>query len=143
RTTFVKGKKIGFQLEGYSNSSKSLWVYSSPEESKLLETVDVLSTGENYVSLLVVKKKNRFAKKFDTFYVLLDAKTGKELYNFQMQDNNQEELSILNAFIDDKTGKAIVVGEYYAPGDEVMTSKSLGLYVREVEKDGTYGNFKK
>jgi len=36
-----------------------------------------------------------------------------------------------------------LTGEYYKPGDNVLKDKSLGLYIREIESNGSDVNFKK
>lgn len=139
----VDNKKYGYNVAKYDNSLKELWKYGSAEDSKMIEKADVLSADENHILLQIAKSKSQMTAKFDSYLILLDTKTGKELYNFQMQDDNEAQLSILNAFMTDTDGESLVVGEFYAPKDNIMKDKSMGLYTRGVENNGEYSFFKK
>lgn len=143
RLANVDNRKYGYVVSKYDNTLHQLWAYGSDVDSKLIERADVLSADENHVLLQIAKSKSQMTAKFDTYLILLDTKTGKELYNFQMQDDNEGQLSVLNAFIIDDSGDALVVGEFYAPNDNVLKDKSLGIYARGVERNGEYSVFKK
>jgi hypothetical protein len=139
----VKNKDIGFVLHGLDNNMKETWSYATDPVSKLFESASVLSIDDQYALLMIMKKKSLASKKFDSFLMLVDTKTGDVKYNFQMQDNNEAQLSVLNGFVNDDSGEAFIVGEYYAPGDDVAKDKSMGLYIRGVETNGEYSVFKK
>jgi len=139
----VKNKDYGFVVHGLDNKMNEIWSYSSDTESKMAFLASVLSVDENYALLMVMEKKQIYTQKFDSYVVLIDTKSGEVKYNFQMQDDNEAQLSVLNGFVDPETGIALVVGEYYAPGDDVAKDKSLGLYMRGVETNGEYSVYKK
>ena len=143
RYATIPKRKDGYSLTRYDNNLKEVWSYKSDPNSKLIESGTVLSVDKDYVLVQVTKSKSILTSKFDTFLVLLDAHSGKPFYNFQMQDDNEAQLSILNGFMIDDEGTTLLMGEYYAPGDNVLKDKSLGLYARGVEKNGEYSFFKK
>ncbi len=143
RYATIDQRKDGYSLTRYDNNLKEIWSYKSDPDSKLIENGSVLSVNKDYILVQVTKLKSLLTSKFDTYLVLLDAHTGKAFYNFQMQDDNEAQLSVLNAFMIDDDGTALMMGEYYAPGDNVLKDKSIGLYARGVEKNGEYSFFKK
>lgn len=138
----VDRRKDGFIIARFDNTLKEVWAYESDPTSKMIESAAVLSVDKDYILVQITKLKSLMSSKFDTYLMLLDAKTGKPYYDFQMQDNNEAQLSVLNAFMSED-GEALILGEFYAPGDNVLKDKSLGLYARVVEKNGEYGLFKK
>lgn len=136
-------KKLGFVIKSYDNNLKTRWTYGSDSDSKEVERASILFSDDNYILLSISKQKSMTTSKFDSYLALIDIKTGKPYYNFQMQDDNEAQLSVLNAFVIDETGEAYVVGEYYAPGDNILKDKSMGIYIRGVEQNGEYSAFKK
>jgi hypothetical protein len=143
RSTFTKNDRDGYEIQAYNNDMSSKWIYGSNPESDLLEYSDILYCSENYIGITVIKKKTMMTKKFDTDFILLDAKTGKELCNVPMRDVTDGELSLLNIFVDDAKAEVLLTGEYYMPKDEVMKDKSIGMYVKRVRTDGSDIVFKK
>lgn len=136
RSNWERKKKQGFDVEAMDNNAKRLWIYKSNPESDLLEFGDIMEVTSRYVAVSVLKKNNIFAKAYDTYFLLLDAKTGKKLFEMPMKDKNEGELSLLNCFTDEDNGQVTMVGEYYKPGDEVLKDKSLGLFIKIVDEAG-------
>jgi uncharacterized protein YegP (UPF0339 family) len=143
RSTFTKNDRDGYEIQAYNNDMSSKWIFGSNPESELLEYSDILYSSENYVGITVIKRKTKLTKKFDTDFILIDAKTGKVLCNTPMRDVTDGELSLLNIFVDDSNGETFLTGEYYLPKDEVMKDKSIGMYVKKVRTDGSEIIFKK
>jgi hypothetical protein len=143
RSNWERKKKQGFDVEAMDNTAKRLWIYKSEEESDLLEFGDIMEVTEKFVAVSVLKKKSIMAKAFDTYFLLLDAKTGKKLMELPMRDKNDGELSLLNCFTDEEKEEITLVGEFYNPGDEVMKDKSLGLFIKIIGKTGTEVKYQK
>jgi len=143
RNTYQKDKKLGYQIEAYDNNMKSKWTHGTPEKSEFVEGADVLHSGEKYVTLSVIKKKSALTRKFDTYFVLLDAVTGKELIHTKMVDNVEGLLTVMSTYVDEAEDEILIVGEYFKPDDDVMKDESLGLYVRSIDRGGEDIKFKK
>ena len=125
RMSFTKNEKLGYLVEGYDNNMKLIWTVSSPEKSEMVETADVLFVSDTYMVLAIARKKNLLTKNVDMFMAVVDAKTGKMLFEKPMKDDN--EWSVLNIFIDPQTSQIYYFGEYYPKGSEMMKSKSEGV----------------
>jgi hypothetical protein len=143
RQTFTKNDKIGYEIVAYDNNMKTMWTYGSNPKSDMIETADVMYTSANYVAIGIIKKKNKMTKNFDSYFAVVDAKTGKELFNIPVRDKNDGEMSVLNCFVDEEKSEIMLVGEYYKPGDEVLKDNSLGLYARNMDMNGSDIAFKK
>jgi hypothetical protein len=136
RSTFTKDGKYGYELEAYDNKMGTMWTYASPPKSDMVELCDILYCTDKFIGLSVVKKKSAMSSKVEYYFVMLDAKTGKEFYNIPVEDEKNAKMSLLNCFIDDN-GQAALVGEFYLPNDEVFKDKSQGLYIRTLALDGS------
>lgn len=89
RSNWEKKKKQGFDVEAMDNNAKRLWIYKSDEDSDLLEFGDIMEVNDKFVAVSVLKKKGIYAKAFDTYFLVLDAKTGKKLMELPMKDKNE------------------------------------------------------
>lgn len=143
RVSAIKEKKLGYKTVAYDNNMKQLWEYGSASDAAETEVAEVIATDENYVLLHVTKSRSRAAAKLEPYLILLDAKTGKTLYDFKTVDENDGLLSVINGFLPDDSGEAFIVGEYYDPTSNPGKDKSMGLYMLGVEKNGEYSFFKK
>lgn len=141
RQQVVKNDKYGYLVTAYDNNMKELWRAKSDENSKEIEVADIMTSDNNYVSVSLMKKSGMMSKKFDTYYMLIDAKTGKTLFTKAMQD--QSDLSLMNVTIDDKSKNVVLTGEYFAPGDDQGNSKSQGMYFMVTDMSGERVEFKK
>ena len=136
RQTFTKNDKLGYEIVAYNNEADEVWSYGSKEDSKLVETAEFNDVTENLIALTVYKKKNNMTREMDLFCLLLDAKTGKKVAEVEMGNESAGRQSLMKAFVDDKTQKIVLMGEFYKPGDDMLKDKSLGLYMRELSLAG-------
>lgn len=134
RQSFTKNDKLGYTFEGFDNNMKSLWKTGSSDKSDMVETADIVTTSDNYVSAMVSRKKNLMTKKQDMFFQFIDAKTGKLVFEREMKDKN--EMSIINVFVDEAKSDIVIFGEYYPIGEEMMKSKSEGVFVLNLDLNG-------
>ena len=139
RYTPVKNKKMGYELEAFSNSMKTLWKGGSSSSSEQTEIADIQYTSQKYIASIIGRTKK---KDMESFYQILDAKTGKKIFETPMKENGSE-LSALNIFVDEARERSIILGEYYAPGQEIANSKSMGLYAMYIDMEGNKSGYKK
>ncbi len=137
RKGYTKNDKVGYELAAYDNTLNELWSFGSDPKSKLLEFSDVMSASEKYVALSVIRKQSMLTKKFDSFFILLDAVTGKKIMEVPMRDKMNSEFSLINLVMDDEKNEVLLLGEYYKPGDEVLKDQSQGVYVQRLDLNGS------
>ena len=121
---------------------KPLWNIGSNVNSDLLEFVDIVYSSSKFVIGGVGKKKSMMSNNADMFAIAVDATTGKRAFEIPLKDGNSE-LSLINCFANEETGIIGLVGEYYAPGDDVIKGKSQGLYVMTLDMTGKRTHFSK
>lgn len=134
RQSFAKNEKVGYSLEAYDNNMKIIWTYGSSPTSELVEACDVIFSSDKYVVISVMRKKSLMTRNMDSFISVIDAKTGKLVFEKAMKDDN--EWSVLNVFIDDEKSTLYYFGEYYPKGEEVMKSKSEGVVMMTFDLTG-------
>lgn len=136
RQTFTKNKKQAFELTYYDSKAKSGWSYSSPEDSKLIELLDVNEVTEKYVTATIYRKKNVMTNKVNLAFLILDTKTGKKIAELPMGNEDDGKKSVAKSFVDTDNKKIVLIGEYYKSGDDIYKDKSQGLYVMDVSFKG-------
>ncbi|CAN5591865.1 hypothetical protein BH11BAC2_BH11BAC2_23330 [soil metagenome] len=141
KQSLVKNDKYGYTIEAFGNDMSPLWTYGSDVKSDLLEVADVVYSSSKYVVAYVIRKKSLLTNKMDGAIVVLDAVTGKKLFEKPMKEDS--ELSVMNCFVNEETNTFNVIGEYYLPGEEIMKSKSVGLFAMVLDKTGSKQLFKK
>ena len=129
-------------MEAYDNNLNQLYTIGSDENSKLVESGDIIYTSKDLVGLNVLRRKNRTAASYDLFFQLIDAKSGKVNFEKPLKDNGAD-LSMLNCFIDETNKTIITSGEYFAPGDDQGKDKSQGMYFLTFDFSGTQKELKK
>jgi hypothetical protein len=134
--TSTKNDKMGYAFTAYDNNMKKLWSVGSSPTSKLLESADLTFSSEDYAGVAIARKKNMMTKEFDTYISLLDCKTGKFLFEKELKGENKGEMSVLNMFFDKEKKQLALFGEYYAPGDEVLKSRSQGIFIMSYDESG-------
>lgn len=142
KQSFLKNEKLGYQIEAFGPDAKSLWKFGSDEKSEMIETAEVVFSAEKYIGLNVARKKGMMTKSYDGFFIMLDATTGKKIYEYPLRDKGSE-LSLINSYIDENSGKVYIVGDYYPEGSEIMKSKSVGLFVNVLDSKGVQDKFVK
>lgn len=141
RSTFTKNEKVGYQISAYDNAAKVVWTFASKADSKLVETVEIVDVSEEVISATVYKKKNAMTREMEVFCLLLNSKTGKLIKEFSLGTDETGKKSILKSFINEKTGKLLLVGEFYKPKDDILKDRSQGLYLQELTLEGDEVSF--
>jgi hypothetical protein len=136
RNTFVKNDKLGYEIVAYDNNAKEIWSYGTDPNSSLVETSEIVDVSENILTATVAKKKNMMTKEMDMYCLILDTKTGKKIKEFQLGTEATGRKSILKSFINEKTQKIIIVGEYFKPKDDYLKDKSQGIFAMELDLSG-------
>jgi len=136
RQTFTKNKKLGYEIVAYNNEAEEVWSYGSSETSTLVETAELNDVNEELLAVTVYKKKNNMTREMDLFCLLLNTKSGKLIAEVEMGNETAGRQSLMKAFVDGKTQKIVLMGEFYKPGDDMLKDKSLGLYMRELSLEG-------
>lgn len=137
RQGMVKNKKLGYEIVAYDNDMNELWKYGSSGSSMLVESVEIGQVSTDFIGATVQRKKSLMTKKYDSFFLLLDAESGEEVTEIAMGDSDAGKLSILKNYADEANNSIILIGEYYAPGDDVLKDKSQGLFLKEISEDGS------
>jgi hypothetical protein len=130
----VKNEKISYELRAFNNDMTKKWTYA-PKESGMMESANVVWTNDKYMLITIMKMKNAFDKPDHAFLLLVDTETGKKVFETKMIQSGNN-LSVLNGFIDPGTQQIYLVGEYYGASDNLISDKSLGLYVMQMDMGG-------
>ncbi len=141
RQTYAKNEKLGYSLEAMNNDITPAWTYNSDPKSEMLEAANMLYATSSTVIAHVIKKKGMMSKKYDTYLLIVDGKTGKKVMEKSMQD--QSDLSLLSCNVNEEKNEIIISGEYFAPGDDQANSKSVGIYFMTLDLTGKQLTFKK
>jgi len=141
KQAFVKNDKLGYAIDAYGNDLKPLWSYASNRNSDLVEAADVIYSSEKYVVANIARKNNISTKSYDGFIVVIDAVSGKKLFEKPLKEDS--ELSVMNCFVNEATDVFNIIGEYYTPGEEILKSKSLGLFALSLDITGAKKMYKK
>jgi hypothetical protein len=143
RQTFAKNKKLGYEIIGYDNSAKEIWKYSSAETSSQVETADINEASEKNISLTITRKKNLMTKQTNEAFVLLNAEDGTVKCEVELGNETSGKLALLKTYNDETNETVLLIGEYYKPGDDMLKDKSQGLFLKEINGNGTENKFKK
>jgi len=136
RNGYTKNERSGYEVTAYDNEMNEMWSFGSEPNSKLLEYSTIMSASDKYVALSVTRKEKLFSKSYDSYFILLDATTGNKIMEVPMKDKTHGELSLINLQVDSGQNGVLLMGEYYAPGDEVLKDQSQGLYMQRIDMTG-------
>tara|TARA_R110002050_G_scaffold94765_3_gene197346 strand:- start:80793 stop:82322 length:1530 start_codon:yes stop_codon:yes gene_type:complete len=121
-------KKIGYGLKYIATDGGSSWDYNSPDEIKEIMSINPIEVNEDVIVALQSSKKSMMSQTIKFKVIVIDIKTGKLLFEKEFDRDNNPRL-ITNAFLtNDK--KVVLLGEYFEKGDNVIKSKSLGLFAQ-------------
>ena len=119
-------KKLGYGLKYIATDGGSSWDYNSPDDTKEIMTINPIEVNEEVLVALQASKKSALSQTIKFKVLVIDIKTGKLLFEKEFDRENNPRL-ITNAFLtDDK--KVVLLGEYFEKGDNIIKSKSLGLF---------------
>lgn len=134
---FVDNDKVGYEIVALDQSANKLWSFGSKVDSKELEGADVLSADENFILLNVARKKSLMSKDMSTFLLVINSKTGELAFEIPLKSIGNSDMNLLNAFYDKEQQKIVLIGEIYAPGEEPFKDQSAGLFIQELNEDGS------
>jgi len=137
RTTYSTSKKMGYKLIAYDNELNELWKSVSPKTSKLIETISISDVSEKYTTAVISRKKSMMTKKMDLAFCIFNTKTGELIREVPMGTKATGKKSVLKTYVDTENDKIILIGEFFKPGDDMLKDKSKGIFIKELESDGT------
>lgn len=127
-------KKIGYALKYIATDGGKSWEYKSPEEIKEVLTFTPLQASEDYVIGRQMSKPSLLSKKLTIEIVGLDINTGEKIFSETFSREEDPRL-ISNVFVNEKK-QIVILGEYFEPKDNVLTSESQGLFLKIVDRSG-------
>ncbi len=130
----VKDKKFSYELHGVGSDLGKKWMYA-PKETGMIDVCNIVWANEKYILCTTYQQKGVFDKPDHAYALLIDAETGKKIFEKKMTETGHN-LNILNAYVDPDKNQIMAIGEYYASKDNVITDKSLGLYAMEMGLGG-------
>lgn len=141
RQSFTKNKKLGYEIIAYDNNMKTLWSYASDEASKFVEGADIGEVTTDVITATISRKKNQMTREMDLGFLILDAKTGEKITEVAMGTDDTGKRSILKTFVEKETSKITLVGEFYAPKDDILKDLSKGLFIQGINFKGDELNY--
>ena len=136
RQTFTKNKKTGYELVAYDNDMKKLWDISSPETSKLLESIEITEVNDEFITATIVRKKSAMTREAESACTIINAEDGTTVCELALGSEKTGKRSMLNSTYMTKDESFLLVGEYYKPGDDILKDKSQGIYVQKLDRSG-------
>lgn len=127
-------KKIGYNLRYVPTDGGNAWEYGSPVESKEIITIDPIQASADYIIALESSKKSQLTKNVNLEVIVLNTNTGEKLFSESFSRKEDPRL-VTNAFVNDQK-QIVILGEYFDPGDNVLTSESQGLFLKVVDRNG-------
>jgi hypothetical protein len=135
KTGFVR--TWGNEIIGYNNDMEEEWSYEAEVIGKKgITTTGITSITDDFIIASAFKKKSLMTKKLDIDVLLIDANSGDFIRTLEMGSADTGKKSVLRADFVKKTGKILIVGEYFKPGDDMLKDISEGLFIQELDKSG-------
>ncbi|MGV9012805.1 MAG: DUF6770 family protein [Flavobacteriales bacterium] len=131
----TKGDKRGYEMVAYDNNLKELWRTQAALEG-MIESLDILEVTDNFILGTVMKQKNAFDMPDNTFLALFDVHTGTKMWEKEITYQSHP-MTVLNAFPFEGKNGILLNGEYFEENDNIVKSKSTGLYSMRIGMDGT------
>ncbi len=126
--------KLGYGLKYVPTDGGASWDYNSPDDSKSILTLNPIEANDEVVVALEGSKKSLLSQTINYKVIVIDIKTGKFLFEKNFDRKGDPRL-ITNAFLTpDKN--LVMLGEYFAAGDNIMKDKSEGLFAETVDLTG-------
>lgn len=129
----LDNKKLGYAIKYLPTDGGKAWEYKSPEKSDSLIMGSVMSANEKFVAVQELTKKGLLSKKLNVKVKILDINTGEQLYQLVYEKKEDPRL-ITNIFFGED--KAMIVGEYFDPKDNIITDDSKGIFMQVFTEDG-------
>lgn len=133
---YTQDKKDGFRIaiDLFDNTGKKIWSANSGNGSKkVFEQGFPMFANEKLIATNYLTTDNIFGKNPQTFCVVHDANTGKEIFKTK---SNSQKLAI-GVNYDKLKDEYFIYGEYFRPGDSPIKDKSKGFFVTSYNAAGT------
>ena len=147
RHSVVMNKNWGveYELEGYSNSMKSLWKVGSQGNSEEDQIADIKYVSGNYIAAVVGRTRrgdepNTFMT--DSRYQVLDAKTGAMILETPLNDSGSNWMAMY-VFLDEEQQRSMILGMYSPFVEKAGIDMSMGLYTVYIDMKGNKSNLRK
>lgn len=132
-------KDYTFQLDFFSTEKRKQWTYIPTEGAKKF-VGDFLGVVNDVVYLEVLKFGSTMDGNPESFFVGLDLKTGRQLFEKSTDGHKYKFYPASMSLLSD--GKAFVFGEYFNPNGNIAKDKSLGFAFWGVDDKGNVTNEK-
>ncbi len=133
----------GYTFEMFDDKLKSLWKFSTPENSDEYQAFMVQQVTDKYIIGNLIKRPGMMSKKM-TFYIgVIDIATGKLIMEKPVESKVSEQLSMNSVSYDEASDQFIVLGDFYNIDDKPGVAKSKGFYVKTFDASGKPLNDKK
>lgn len=124
-------------VKAFDNAMKLQWTYDVPtESSKEYNALSAIYMDEAFIILSNYKKKNMTTRKIDLDFMILNTESGTLVKLLDMGTEESGKQTIVRGHVDDESGKIVLTGEYFKPGDDFLKDKSKGLFIKEVDFNG-------
>lgn len=121
-------KKLGYGLKYVATDGGKSWDFNSPDEVKELRSINPIEVNEEFIVALESSRKSMLSQTANLKVLVISVKTGELLFE-KKYDRDSDPRLVTNAFLtEDK--KVVLLGEYFAKGDNVMKDKSLGIFAQ-------------
>ncbi len=122
-----------YVMEMFDNNGKKVWEANSGATSKKsYETGSPLFSNDKYLITNISMREKIFTSELDYFVAGYDAATGKEKFKLEMTGTDYFHFP-LGVNYEDASGEFFVYGEYYKPGKNPISTKSLGFFIKVVD----------
>ena len=129
----VKDKGYKYVMEGVSNSGNSDFEYT-PEPKKGVTAGTFLTSNDDMIIIAEATSKSIMSRDYKFQLAAIDY-DGENIFQIELQ-NSRYNMLPYNAFIDEKTGDIVVLGEYFDINDKAAKAESKGIFVKRITKDG-------
>jgi len=127
-------EKIGYGLKYIATDGGNSWDYNSPEDIKMIKSINPIEVNEDVVVALESTKKSALNQTINYKVLVLDIKTGKLLFE-QEFDRGSDPRLITNAFLT-SDHNLVLLGEYFNEGENIFTDDSKGLFAKILDLSG-------
>jgi hypothetical protein len=136
RSTFIKEKKMGYEIVAYDNSANEVWSFKSDIESDMIELADFNDNTSGVLSVTITKRKNLITKEAHVYCLLLNSSNGVLIKEFELGSEEEGQRTLLKSFVNDQKKTITITGEFFKPKDDIFKDRSQGLYCKELSLTG-------
>lgn len=131
-----KTKGWGYQIDfiGGMGGGKD-WTYNSSEADNDWYTASFIASDGNVLYSLISSRPGAMSRDIEYHILALDAKTGKKIYQSKVNDGKYQSMP-MSAYVDNKSGNLVVLGQYMNVDDKSAKDKTLGISSYVFDKSG-------